>query len=128
MQHPNSPYVPWDPPERWEIFRPPSPVSKVSIVSGCYSRPYSRSGARAPEPTEITERWTSSGISAGWRRLRQKVKNIIRRLKNRFGTTGGSQRIPEEEEERYSLEDMASRRTVVSRSTLEMWLAAERTI
>ncbi len=51
LSHPNSPYVPWESPVRREILRPLTPSSFVSH----YSRPLSRSGARAPEPPETEE-------------------------------------------------------------------------
>ncbi|KDQ63819.1 hypothetical protein JAAARDRAFT_189351 [Jaapia argillacea MUCL 33604] len=66
LEHPNSPYVPWAPPLRRRIIRPPSPLphqlrespsahhlvreDSYSIVS--ISSSWRRSGARAPEPPE----------------------------------------------------------------------------
>ncbi|KAJ7071297.1 hypothetical protein C8F01DRAFT_427026 [Mycena amicta] len=66
VTHPNSPYVPWPSPIRRTILRPLTPSSQVSR----YSRPYSRSGARAPEPQD--------DVPAPSRllRLRKSLKNI----------------------------------------------------
>src|SRR5882762_10297131 len=55
FQHPNSPYVPWAPPIRRRILRPFMAGSRGSLMSSCCSRPVSRSGARAPEPTGTPE-------------------------------------------------------------------------
>ncbi|RDB29595.1 hypothetical protein Hypma_015332 [Hypsizygus marmoreus] len=55
FMHSNSPYVPWDPQLRRDILRPLTPASRMSHVSDCYSRPYSRTGAQAPEPMDFPE-------------------------------------------------------------------------
>ncbi|KIY65525.1 hypothetical protein CYLTODRAFT_424287 [Cylindrobasidium torrendii FP15055 ss-10] len=49
--HPNSPYVPWPSPIRRDFVRPSTPNSLCPPLA--HSRPVSRSGACAPEPTEL---------------------------------------------------------------------------
>ncbi|KAF5368558.1 hypothetical protein D9758_002430 [Tetrapyrgos nigripes] len=77
--HPNSPYVPWDSPVRREIFRPLTPDSFASDFSR-YSRPFSRSGARAPEPTEIPEA-VNGRPRVKMLKVSQSVRNIRRSVK-----------------------------------------------
>ncbi|THU94835.1 hypothetical protein K435DRAFT_966693 [Dendrothele bispora CBS 962.96] len=79
LNHPNSPYVPWDSPVRREIFRPLTPESFVSDFSQ-YSRPHSRSGARAPEPTELPEAENGRPYSR-LPKLSQSIRNIRRSMK-----------------------------------------------
>ncbi|KAK0465380.1 uncharacterized protein EV420DRAFT_1514091 [Desarmillaria tabescens] len=79
LSHPNSPYVPWESPVRREILRPLTPSSFVSH----YSRPLSRSGARAPEPPETEEERLPQRptrklhkVSKSILNLRQAVRNV----------------------------------------------------
>jgi len=76
-QHPNSPYVPWAPPIRREILCPPTFVSHASFISSEYTRSYSRSGARAPEPVEPSisdQPCTQAPKTSTWRCLGQALK------------------------------------------------------
>jgi len=90
FSHPNSPYVPWDLPVRREILCPISHTSHISAFSSCYSRPYSRSGARAPEPMDIQEhdsRCTGDKflkVSKSWKNLRRVFKRNIKHVTKRF--------------------------------------------
>lgn len=68
FNHPNSPYVPWS-----DCNRPISPVSNISR----YSRPYSRTGARAPEPAELLHNQSVPAIL----RLSQSLKVLRRTMK-----------------------------------------------
>ncbi|KAG7450324.1 uncharacterized protein BT62DRAFT_1001163 [Guyanagaster necrorhizus] len=70
LSHPNSPYVPWESPVRREILRPLTPSSFVSH----YSRPLSRSGARAPEPPETEE---GPSLQRATRKLHKISKSIL---------------------------------------------------
>jgi len=83
FQHPNSPYVPWAPPLRREILCPPTPVS---FISSEYSRSYSRSGARAPEPVESTPEphTQASKVHIGWRTLGQAFKKNAKHVAKRI--------------------------------------------
>jgi hypothetical protein len=85
FQHPNSPYVPWAPPIRRRIIRPPTAGSHVSVLTSCYSRPISRSGARAPEPAETPEPVQFlAPPSKGWKQFRQTISNGINRVAVHF--------------------------------------------
>ncbi|PBL00792.1 hypothetical protein ARMGADRAFT_1058746 [Armillaria gallica] len=84
LSHPNSPYVPWESPVRREILRPLTPSSFVSH----YSRPLSRSGARAPEPPETEEEPSRQRptrklhkVSKSILNLRQAVTQVTKRFK-----------------------------------------------
>ncbi|KAJ7783478.1 hypothetical protein DFH07DRAFT_1054728 [Mycena maculata] len=85
VSHPNSPYVPWPSPVRRNILRPLTPASHVSAFSG-YSRPYSRSGARAPEPQEpdspIAPKNKFLRLSKSFKNLRRTVKEGVKLVKN----------------------------------------------
>ncbi|KAJ7462664.1 hypothetical protein B0H11DRAFT_2053733 [Mycena galericulata] len=87
VSHPNSPYVPWASPVRRNILRPLSQASHVSGFSG-YSRPYSRSGARAPEPQEPDSPLPTHNkllrLSKSFKNLRRTVKEGVRHVKNAF--------------------------------------------
>lgn len=85
FQHPNSPYVPWAPPVRRKILRPFIADSHISIESSNYSRPTSRSGARAPEPA--TPEPFSPTTMTGWGRIRQTLANGVSALKRPFAST-----------------------------------------
>ena len=81
--HPNSPYVPWQTPARRQITRPLT-ASNFSLPSGCYSRPLSRSGARAPEPDDVSNldgsRQPIARMSGRWRTIQQHVNVNVRRV------------------------------------------------
>ncbi|KZP32380.1 hypothetical protein FIBSPDRAFT_925305 [Athelia psychrophila] len=77
VQHPNSPYVPWTPPVRRRII--PYSAASASVVSD-YSRPFSRSGARAPEPTATPE-----PKNKGWKLVKQTISKRVGRMVNRVG-------------------------------------------
>lgn len=86
IQHPNSPYVPWAPPVRRRILRPAAPTSHVSLLSSHYSRPTSRSGARAPEPVETPEPVrTLSPAWRGWKQFRQSISHGASRIATYLG-------------------------------------------
>jgi hypothetical protein len=85
VNHPNSPYVPWDSPRRQEIMRPPTSSSRISGYTS-YSRPYSRSGACAPEPVEIEQsNYVSFSMVGALRRLTQTMKRNVSRTLRRVG-------------------------------------------
>ncbi|KAJ7900055.1 hypothetical protein B0H14DRAFT_3765870, partial [Mycena olivaceomarginata] len=90
VSHPNSPYVPWPSPVRRNILRPLSPSSQVSRFSD-YSRPYSRSGARAPEPQEephyIVPHNKFLRLSRSFKNLRKTVKQSVKHVKNALRKT-----------------------------------------
>ena len=78
--HPNNPYVPWQTPARRQITRPLT-ASNFSLPSGCYSRPLSRSGARAPEPDDVDgSRQAMARMSGRWRTIEQHVNVNVRRV------------------------------------------------
>ncbi|KAF7971832.1 hypothetical protein HWV62_19843 [Athelia sp. TMB] len=83
FQHPNSPYVPWTPPVRRRIICPHS-VASVSADSH-YSRPFSRSGARAPEPTATPEPSAFAGSGKVWKLFKQTISKRVGRAVNRIG-------------------------------------------
>lgn len=83
FQHPNSPYVPWTPPVRRRIIRPDSATSGVSSH---YSRPFSRSGARAPEPACTPEPEVRLAAKKGWGLLKQTLSRRVSSVVNRIGT------------------------------------------
>ena len=84
FQHPNSPYVPWAPPLRRRILQPFPPGSRSSVLSNSYSRPVSRSGARAPEPTETFE--PTRTLPKNWKQLRQTISKGVNRVMAHFAT------------------------------------------
>ncbi|KAJ7139850.1 hypothetical protein C8R44DRAFT_315451 [Mycena epipterygia] len=89
VSHPNSPYVPWASPVRRNILRPLTPSSHVSGFSG-YSRPYSRSGARAPEPQEpdcLPAHNKFLRLSRSFKNLRRTVKQGVKQVKNALKKT-----------------------------------------
>jgi len=67
----NDPYTPWPNHIRPLIISPPTSVSRSSQ----YSRPYSRSGARAPEPPVRR----ACGLF-GWRRAKRNIQGFSKRL------------------------------------------------
>lgn len=71
--HPNSPYVPWTSAIRREFLRPLTPASLVSDFTGVYSRPHSRSGARAPEPLDSEVHLPGPNIRS---KVSEKLKNL----------------------------------------------------
>lgn len=91
VSHPNSPYVPWASPVRRNILRPMTPSSHVSAFSR-YSRPYSRTGAMAPEPQEPVPQSKLLKLSKSFKNLRktvkQGVKNVKRALKKTTKSSG----------------------------------------
>ncbi|KAJ7275316.1 hypothetical protein B0H12DRAFT_1086720 [Mycena haematopus] len=93
LSHPNSPYVPWPSPVRRNILRPLTPSSQVSHFSG-YSRPYSRSGARAPEPQEPNSpphnHTKFLRLSRSFKNLGRAVKRSVRHVKNTLRKTSKS--------------------------------------
>ena len=86
LQHPNSPYIPWAPSVRSQILRPMTPESESSVPSSSYSRPLSRTGARAPEPA--SEQGDSLHVYPRPQKtllaVAQTVKDLGGRLKNNF--------------------------------------------
>jgi hypothetical protein len=79
FQHPNSPYVPWTPPTRRKILRPPPTSSESPMASSSFSRP-SRSGAMAPEPDCSKEKLHGIGR---WRNIRRVFKQNLDQIKKR---------------------------------------------
>lgn len=79
----NNPYTPWPRALRPIIIPPPSSFVTVSHVSN-YSRPLSRSGARAPEPDEsnISLHGVGCHIPGGakWRKMKRNIALFSRRL------------------------------------------------
>jgi len=77
----NDPYTPWPHHLRPLIISPPTSMSRVSQ----YSRPYSRSGARAPEPAQSRTSVYGMGCciprSYRWRRIKRHVQLFSRRLR-----------------------------------------------
>ncbi|KAJ7130084.1 hypothetical protein C8R43DRAFT_1025731 [Mycena crocata] len=89
VSHPNSPYVPWASPIRRTYLRPLTPSSHVSGFSD-YSRPYSRSGARAPEPQELEFLPPHNKflrLSKSFKNLRRTVKQGVQHVKNALKKT-----------------------------------------
>lgn len=88
FRHPNSPYVPWDPPARREILCSSTAGSNVSIMSSSYHRSYSRSGARAPEPADpsvLDEPHAKvSKTSHTWQHLCQTMKKNAKHVAKRI--------------------------------------------
>lgn len=72
--HPNSPYVPWAPQVRQEILQPLTAGSHMSYALDRYSRPLSRAGAQAPEPTEFRPESSRSGNK--FLRVSRNIRNI----------------------------------------------------
>ncbi|KAF7310675.1 hypothetical protein HMN09_00610400 [Mycena chlorophos] len=88
--NPNSPYVPWESPVRRRYLRPlasptPSQVSR-------YSRPESRSGARAPEPTAPPRRFVR--LSKSLKNIKQSLKQGVRHVKNALCRTQKTRPAP----------------------------------
>ncbi|KAK7064456.1 hypothetical protein R3P38DRAFT_2824658 [Favolaschia claudopus] len=86
VSHPNSPYVPWASSVRQNILRPLTPSSPVSV----YSRPYSRSGARAPEPQELDPpppKHKLLRLSKSLKNLKRTVQQSVKHVKNAFKKT-----------------------------------------
>ncbi|KAJ7169605.1 hypothetical protein C8R46DRAFT_1089319 [Mycena filopes] len=91
VSHPNSPYVPWPSPVRRQILRPLTPASQVSR----FSRPYSRSGARAPEPESPPPAQNKFlRLSKSLKNLRRTVKQSVKHVKNALRKTSKA-RSPE---------------------------------
>ncbi|KAJ7706467.1 hypothetical protein B0H17DRAFT_1037355 [Mycena rosella] len=90
VSHPNSPYVPWASPVRRNILRPLTPSSHVSGFS-VYSRPYSRSGARAPEPQDPDSPPPAQNkflrLSKSFKNIRRTVKQGMKHVKNALKKT-----------------------------------------
>ncbi|KAJ7492894.1 hypothetical protein FB451DRAFT_1220021 [Mycena latifolia] len=93
VSHPNSPYVPWASPVRRNILRPLTPASHVSGFSA-YSRPYSRSGARAPEPDSPPPTHNKFlRLSKSFKNLRRTVKQGVKHVKNVLKKTSKAQSL-----------------------------------
>ncbi|KAG5221543.1 hypothetical protein IMY05_C4378001700 [Salix suchowensis] len=141
---PNSPYVPWAPSDREEVLQPlpTTPSSPSSGLVSADSRPYSRSGARAPEPThrpEVDSRRVNL-VRRSWRSVQQVVKKSVRRVVKRIGCFSHSRRTSspqpslEPEWEQVSPPIPGSRSTSPRRSSvtsietnsLATWLAERR--
>ncbi|TFK76920.1 hypothetical protein BDN72DRAFT_953421 [Pluteus cervinus] len=90
FSHPNSPYVPWTSPVRREFLRPLTPASFISGITSAYSRPYSRSGARAPEPTDSSDDHLpipdikKAKLSQSFRNFRRIIKLNVKGVARRF--------------------------------------------
>ncbi|KAJ7630670.1 hypothetical protein FB45DRAFT_916228 [Roridomyces roridus] len=84
--NPNSPYAPLTPEHRRAFLRPLTPASQVSA----YSRPYSRSGARAPEPDSPLPAGKFLRLSKSFKNLRRTVKEGVRHVKNALGCNKAS--------------------------------------
>ncbi|KAF8213351.1 hypothetical protein K438DRAFT_1088451 [Mycena galopus ATCC 62051] len=113
VSHPNSPYVPWASPVRRNILRPLTPSSQMSGFSG-YSRPYSRSGARAPEPQEPDCLPTHNHnkflrLSRSFRNLGRTVKRSVKHVKNALRKTTSKAKSPEAFVEAWSHQSAARR-------------------
>ncbi|KAH7924875.1 hypothetical protein BV22DRAFT_1195602 [Leucogyrophana mollusca] len=86
FHHPNSPYVPWASPVRRRILCPATPTSPTDV----YSRPHSRSGARAPEPAESEAHSDPISVakegkfSSTWARLKKSVKGSTKAAVSRL--------------------------------------------
>ncbi|KAJ4486364.1 hypothetical protein J3R30DRAFT_3446203 [Lentinula aciculospora] len=82
LRHPNSPYVPWDSPMRRQIFRALTPESSESLTS---SSECSRSGARAPEPIDLSiDDHKLVKVSRGIRKVHRTVKHVAGVAKRMF--------------------------------------------
>ncbi|CAK5265282.1 unnamed protein product [Mycena citricolor] len=92
VAHHNSPYVPWSSPVRRTILRPMTPTSAATSRFSAYSRPYSRSGARAPEPRDVDDTPSPSPtarprflrLSKSLKHLRKSMRQGARRVKKVF--------------------------------------------
>lgn len=135
LSHPNSPYVPWASSVRCDIFRPMTPSSHISGFSSCYSRPYSRSGAQAPEPPTSPEQSTNKllKVSNSFKNLRRVVKKNFKRaakhISNLRGPFQRSLRTGSQATHKWALPELEPSPSVVSlesrnTDTLEIWLAA----
>lgn len=132
----NSPYVPWAPPLRRNILRPLTPSSRFSALSSCYSRPYSRSGAQAPEPRMLHDLDPAVGrrgtakllqISKSLKHFRRAVKKNIKHVSKRITSLKKSPgQIPELPPRLPSFMPSTSSTSLDSSNTttLAVWLAA----
>ncbi|THH21450.1 hypothetical protein EW146_g87 [Bondarzewia mesenterica] len=76
--HPNSPYIPWAPSIRSQVLRPLTPSSEFSAPSTGYSRPFSGTGADAPEPS--SEQESAVRVRARSRKTLLKASMTVRKI------------------------------------------------
>ncbi|KAF7306679.1 hypothetical protein MIND_00459600 [Mycena indigotica] len=90
ITHPNSPYVPWASPVRRNILRPLTPSSQMSR----YSRPYSRSGARAPEPQDMPRPNRLLRLTKSLKNLKATVKQGVKSVTKVLRKSSKAKNIP----------------------------------